>query len=173
MGLVIKTVFFCAMLTFAFSFYSDDIVKLVGDEAQRTHEEKDTKIRTKVSIAHELEIPVRRDGHYWVDMDVNHQNVSFIVDTGASYITLSYEDAQNLDLRLFENDFNRVVNTASGQTTMAEVTLDSVTIDAIELYEIKALVAREGMLSVSLLGMNYLSKLDRFEFRDRTLILEQ
>ena len=35
-----------------------------------------------------------------------------------------------------------------------------------------AFVAREGMLTVSLLGMNYLNKLERFEFNDRKLILE-
>lgn len=173
MGLVIKTVFFCVFLTIVVSFYSEDIVRIAGDEAQRAQETPNRSARTSVNIAHELEIPIRRDGHYWIDMSVNYQNVSFIVDTGASYITLSYEDAQNLDLHLFDNDYDRVVNTASGQTTMAEVTLDVVSVDAIEIYEVKALVAREGMLSVSLLGMNYLSKLNRFEFRDQTLILEQ
>jgi len=173
MGFLIKTVFFCALLTFFVSFYSEDIVRFVGEGARQTEQSTSKNSRKSANIVHELEIPVKQDGHYWIDMNVNHQKVNFIVDTGASYVTLAYRDAQNLNLQLFENDFNRVVNTASGQTTMAAVTLDVISADAIEIYEVKALVAREGMLSVSLLGMNYLSKLDRFEFRDQTLILEQ
>ena len=34
-------------------------------------------------------------------------------------------------------------------------------------------VAQEGMLSVSLLGMNFLNRLDRFQFDDGKLIIEQ
>lgn len=173
MGFVIKTVFFCALLTFFVSFYSEDIISIAKNGTPQTQSAPHKKNQTSVNIAHELKIPIRQDGHYWIDMDVNHQNVQFIVDTGASYVTLCYEDAQDLNLQLFDTDFDLVVNTASGQTTMAEVTLDVVSVDAIEIYEVKALVAREGMLSVSLLGMNYLSQLDRFEFRDQTLILEQ
>ncbi|HRW28750.1 MAG TPA: TIGR02281 family clan AA aspartic protease, partial [Emcibacteraceae bacterium] len=80
---------------------------------------------------------------------------------------------QNLNLNLHESDYTIPVNTAAGQTTMAPVTLDVVSVGVIELYDVKAFVARDGMLSVSLLGMNYLNRLDRFSFKDQRLILEQ
>ena len=115
---------------------------------------------------------MQRDGHYWVDVNVNGNETRFVVDTGATFIVLSDNDARNLDIPYFENDYSVVVNTASGQTTMAEVTLDVVSVGAIELYGVKAYIARPGMLSVSLLGMNFLSRLDRFEFSNEKLILE-
>ena len=173
MGFLIKTVFFCALATLLVSFYGNDLVRLVSNEAKLARDAGPEQLRPDANMVHSLQIPVNRDGHYWLDMDVNNNDVHFVVDTGASYVTLSHQDAQKLDLRIFENDYDVVVNTAAGQTTMAEVNLDVVAVGVIELYDVKAFVAREGMLSVSLLGMNYLSRLDRFEFQDQKLILEQ
>tara|TARA_R110002096_G_scaffold257381_1_gene450926 strand:- start:278847 stop:279368 length:522 start_codon:yes stop_codon:yes gene_type:complete len=173
MGFLIKPIFYCAILAVLFSFYGDDIARLVGNQ-MRLSEGADSKpIRSDANVVHSLEIPIKNDGHYWIDMNVNNNRVRFIVDTGASYVTLSHTDAEKLNLHLFENDYNVTVNTAAGRTTMAEVTLDTVSIGVIELYEVRAFVAREGMLAVSLLGMNYLNRLDRFEFRDQKLIIEQ
>jgi aspartyl protease family protein len=106
-------------------------------------------------------------------MDVSNNPIAFIVDTGASVVTLSHQDAENLNLYLSDFDYNITVRTAAGLTTMAEINLDRVTIGVIELYNVKAFVAREGMLSVSLLGMNFLNRLDRFEFQDGQLVMEQ
>eukprot|EP01023_Acetabularia_acetabulum_P033797 TRINITY_DN31656_c0_g1_i1.p2 TRINITY_DN31656_c0_g1~~TRINITY_DN31656_c0_g1_i1.p2 ORF type:complete len:119 (-),score=20.51 TRINITY_DN31656_c0_g1_i1:15-371(-) len=40
-----------------------------------------------------VEIPLGRDGHYHVVMDVNGAPIEFIVDTGASDVVLSMQDA--------------------------------------------------------------------------------
>ena len=173
MGFVIKFILFCVFSALIISNYGDDIIRIVGNEVRLASDSSPKEFRSSANLVHSFEIPIKQDGHYWVSMNVNNQKVLFIVDTGASSVTLSYADAEKLNLHLFDNDFDIVVNTASGQTTMAEVYLDVVSIGAIELYGVKALVAREGMLSVSLLGMSYLNKLDRFEFRDQKLIIEQ
>ena len=65
------------------------------------------------------------------------------------------------------------MNTAGGETKMAEINIDRISYGVIDIYNVDALVAREGMLSVSLLGMNFLNRLDRFQFNDGKLLLEQ
>jgi len=173
MKLVIKTVIFGILAAIFVSYFGNDIVESVGDQRSVNGGTNSTSIFGSASASSSFQIPIQRDGHYWVNMSVNYNDVKFIVDTGASYVTLSHQDARKLSLNLFENDYNIRVNTAAGRTTMAEVNLDIMKVGTIELRNVKAFVAREGMLSVSLLGMNYLNRLDRFEFRDQKLIFEQ
>ena len=116
---------------------------------------------------------MQREGHYWLDMQVSNYDVQFIVDTGATLVTLSYSDAQKMNLYLNESDFSIPVNTAGGVTKMAEINIDRISYGVIDVYNVQALVAQEGMLSVSLLGMNFLNRLDRFQFDDGKLIIEQ
>lgn len=173
MGALIKIVFFGIFASLLVALYGDEIVHIVSNEATLARQSTPKQIHASNNIVNTVQIPRQRDGHYWAEVGINHSNVSFIVDTGASILTLSYIDAKKLNIPYFENDYNVVVNTAAGQTRMAPVRLDSVRIGSIEIYDVDALIARDGELAVSLLGMNYLNRLDRFEFRDQRLILEQ
>jgi|SaaInlStandDraft_2_1057019.scaffolds.fasta_scaffold162904_2 aspartyl protease family protein len=173
MNLVIKTAFLGILAALFVSFFGNDIVDSVGDQQLDNGGTKSPSIIGSASASSSIQIPIQGDGHYWVNMNVNYNDVNFIVDTGASFVTLSHEDAKKLSLNLFENDYKISVNTAAGRTTMAEVTLDMIKVGGIELRNVKAFVAREGMLTVSLLGMNYLNRLNRFEFSDQKLIFEQ
>lgn len=173
MKLAIITVVLGILAAIFVSFYGNDIVDSLDDQRRLNRGPASTSFAGSALPSSSIQIPIKRDGHYWVNMSVNYNDVNFIVDTGASYVTISHEDGQRLNLNLFENDYNIRVNTAAGQTTMAEVSLDMMKIGGIELRNVRAFVAREGMLSVSLLGMNYLNRLDSFEFRDQKLIFEQ
>ncbi len=173
MGIVFKTILFGLIASVFISYYGDEIVHVLTNEAVLSSDKASGGRAAASGIVNTVQVPMHRDGHYWLDVNVNGNRTRFVVDTGATYMTLSYDDARRLDIPYFESDYNIVVNTAAGQTTMAEVTLDVVNVDAIELYDVKAFIAREGMLSVSLLGMNFLNRLDRFEFVDQQLILEQ
>lgn len=173
MGIITKLVFISIFASLVVAFYGDEIVRVVDNESSLAKEAIPREVTYAANIVNSVQIPQQRDGHYWLDAGVNHTDVTFIVDTGASNVTLSFNDAKGLGLPYFENDFNVLVNTAAGQTEMASVTLDSVRIGNIELYDVDALIAKDGMLSVSLLGMNFLNRLTRFEFSDQRLILEQ
>jgi len=168
--LLFKTLFFCVIAAFFVSTYGNDLVDAVGTVKPNS---KPSKSNKKTNIVNSLQIPIQRNGQYWLDMTVNGRSINFLVDTGASFVALSHNDAVKLGLNIRESDYSLKVNTAAGITTMAPVTLDVMTVDFIELYNVKAFVAREGMLSVSLLGMNYLNRLTSFEFRDQELVFEQ
>ncbi len=136
MGKLIKLVIFGIFASICVSYYGDDIIRVIQNNARLAGDAAPKQIASNANIAHTIQIEMQRDGHYWLDANINGNDVRFVVDTGASYITLSYNDAKKLGTPIFENDFNIVVNTAAGQTTMAEIDLDVIDVGAIELYNV-------------------------------------
>ena len=110
------------------------------------------------------------DGHYWAEANIDGRAVRVLVDTGASVVALTREDALRLGLKLAPADFNRSVQTASGPARAAAVTLGSVAVAGAEVREVQALVVEQG-LGQSLLGMSYLGRLSAFEATPATLTL--
>lgn len=117
-----------------------------------------------VSAAHGSDAQVARgaDGHYWAEADIDGRAVRVMVDTGASVVVLTRDDAARLGLRLKDADFAATVQTASGPVGAAPVTLDHVAVAGARVDHVEALVVRDG-LPHSLLGMSYLGRLSRFE----------
>lgn len=110
------------------------------------------------------------DGHYWAEAKIDGRAVRVLVDTGASVVALTREDALRLGLKLTPADFTRTVNTASGRARAAAVTLSSVSIASAEVHDVEALVVEVG-LEQSLLGMSYLGRLSAFEATPTALTL--
>jgi aspartyl protease family protein len=102
------------------------------------------------------------DGHYWAEAEIDGRAVRVLVDTGASVVALTREDALRLGLKLTPEDFTRTVQTASGPARAAAVELKSVAIAGAEVRQVQALVVEDG-LTQSLLGMSYLGRLSGFE----------
>ncbi len=117
-----------------------------------------------------VEIPRRFDGHYYMTLDVNGAPVEFVVDTGATEIVLTKEDAAKAGLNIETLQFFGRANTANGTVRTAPVRLDEVNIGGISDRNLPAYV-NEGELFQSLLGMSYLSRWDRIEIADNTLVL--
>ena len=110
------------------------------------------------------------DGHYWAEADVNGSRVRFLVDTGASAVALTTQDAKRLGIDPSKLDYAYKVLPASGQTRAAAVKLGSISIAGAQVSNVDALVIEEG-LETSLLGMSYLGRLSRFEATKTALIL--
>ncbi|HYE45053.1 MAG TPA: TIGR02281 family clan AA aspartic protease [Caulobacter sp.] len=111
------------------------------------------------------------DGHYWATADVDGSAVRFLVDTGATAVALTADDARRLGLDLSKLDYRVDVTTADGKTRAAQVKLRSVTIAGARVENVDALVL-EGGLKTSLLGMSYLGRLSSFEATRTALILK-
>ncbi len=111
-------------------------------------------------------------GHFTVMAEINGRNVKVMVDTGASAVALSYEDARDIGLHPANLDYNVPVSTANGVTKAAGVSLDKVEIDGVRVSDVQGLVLPEGVLSGSLLGMSFLSKLKSFKVEDGVLYLK-
>ena len=94
------------------------------------------------------------------------------LNTGATMIALTSQDARRLGLRPTKSDFTIPVNTANGRTYFAKAKLRSVRIGNTEERNIKATIAPKGVLDITLLGMSYLKQLKRFEISNGKLVLE-
>jgi aspartyl protease family protein len=120
----------------------------------------------------QVEIRAERDGHFYVDAQINNRPVRLMVDTGATVVALRASDAAAAGIRVAKSDFTNPVQTANGTTMAAEAQLDSVAVDDIEVRHIRALIVPDDQLSLSLLGGSFLNGLQRFQVADGTLIFE-
>ncbi|MNL68521.1 hypothetical protein D3C87_1932570 [compost metagenome] len=82
-----------------------------------------------------------------------------LVDTGASSIALSYEDAMRIGIDPDSLRFSQTILTANGEARGAPVRLRQVAIGPIVRNDIRAIVAEPGRLHQSLLGMTFLGTL--------------
>jgi aspartyl protease family protein len=108
-------------------------------------------------------------GHVVLDAAVNGAPIRMLVDTGASLVTLTQEDARAAGIDAGHLAYNVRVSTANGFARMAPVTLREIRIGQLSVYDVPAAVL--GNLSVSLLGMSFLSRVQGYEMRDGKLTI--
>lgn len=111
------------------------------------------------------------DGHFWADGEVNGRSVKFLVDTGATAVALTPQDAMKLGVDPAQLHYSYRVVTAGGQIRAASIRLSSITVAGARLDDVEALVIEKG-LDTSLLGMTYLGRLSRFEATRGALFLQ-
>lgn len=97
-------------------------------------------------------------GHYMVTGNVNGSSVRFLVDTGASMISLGAGDARRIGIDPKKGQLG-VTNTANGQTVVSRVKLDSVRVGEIVLNNVDAVIMQHD-LPIALLGMSFLSRME-------------
>jgi aspartyl protease family protein len=116
-----------------------------------------------------LVYPANEQGHVILDAAVNGASARFLVDTGASLVTLTPADARAAGIAPSELVFDHHVSTANGSARMAPVTLREVRIGQLSIYDVPAAVLEH--LNISLLGMSFLSRLQSYEMRDGKLTI--
>lgn len=136
-------------------------------------EDKGPGLGAAVKLGTQVEIKAASNGHFNTAAEINGRSVDVMVDTGATMVALSYEDAERAGIYLNSSDFTRAVSTANGVARIAPVTLDRVSIGDITVRDVPAAVAEPGRLKTSLLGMSFLSRLSRFDMRSGVLVLEE
>lgn len=120
-----------------------------------------------------VEIKAAAHGHYFATVDMNGRRLDVLVDTGASMVALTYDDARRLGLSVRNSDFTMGVQTANGTARFAPVMLDRVNIGNISVRDVQAAVAEPGRLSTTLLGMSFLSRLQRVDMRPGLMVLTE
>ena len=117
----------------------------------------------------EVRIPMAIDGHFWVNAKLNGQKIKFLVDSGATMTTIGRDTAAEAGI-LVSNRRNQVVRTGNGILRVATARADNLSIGPIERSNVGLHVADHEDLNV--LGMNYLSSLERWGVEGRWLILK-
>lgn len=118
-----------------------------------------------------VRIRKKDNGHFLVYTQTNKKTITMLVDTGASSVVLSARDAFSIGVKPEDLRYVIPVNTAAGQTLAARIIIDEITIGPITIPRVEALVAKEGDLLESLLGMSFLNRLRSYEVSGDFLIL--
>jgi aspartyl protease family protein len=135
--------------------------------------------RPEVSQAHSasytdsVEVPRDALGHFRVTGRVDGRSLDFVIDTGASVIALTADDAAQLGIHPTASEYTVLLKTANGTVRAAPTTLGRVEIGDIAVQDVTAVVLPDGALSDNLLGMSFLSRLRHFDYSEGKMVLEQ
>ena len=119
-----------------------------------------------------ISIARARDGHFYADMLANGVRVQFVIDTGATDIVLSTQDARKAGVLLDELRYLGSAMTANGEVRTAKTILQTLAFSGILDRDVRVFVS-EGQMDISLLGMAYLRRFERIEIIDDTLLLHR
>ena len=109
------------------------------------------------------------DGHFYADTQINGTSIRMLVDTGATTIALSREDARRAGLGISIGMPNVVGSGASGDVKGEYVTLERVSLGGETAQGVSAIVLDGGQKS--LLGQSFLSKFASVEIKGDTMVL--
>lgn len=117
----------------------------------------------------ETRVALAPDGHYWVDATINGVAQRFLIDTGATYTTISADVARDAMISPGE-DSAISLHTANGDTPARMADIASLEVGAISARDMKAIIA-PALGTTNVLGMNFLTSLDGWRVEDKVLIL--
>jgi aspartyl protease family protein len=121
-----------------------------------------------VTQGEEIRIPMAIDGHFWVDGRLNGEKVKFLVDSGATMTTVGRVTASRVGMQISPQR-NQIVRTGNGLIRVATGRAETLKVGTIERDDLAVHVADDEDLNV--LGMNFLSSLQRWGVEGRWLIL--
>jgi aspartyl protease family protein len=121
-----------------------------------------------VTQGEEIRIPMAIDGHFWVDGRVNGEKVKFLIDSGATMTTVGRKTAARVGMEVSPQR-NQIVRTGNGLIRVATGRAQRLEVGNIERDGLPVHVADDEDLNV--LGMNFLSSLQRWGVEGRWLIL--
>jgi aspartyl protease family protein len=122
-----------------------------------------------VMVGETLRIPMAMDGHFWVEARVNGVPVKFLVDTGATMTTIDRTTARRTNVEIDQRR-EQIVRTGNGLIKVAIGRADQLVIDTIDRSYVGVHISDQEDINV--LGMNFLSTLDRWGVEGRWLVLE-
>ena len=128
---------------------------------------KSEAVGTPIHAGEELRIPMADDGHFWVDASVNGLEAPFLVDSGASFTTISRETADRAGV--VTGMRVAMVETANGTVQMRRARADRFAVGAIQRSDFPTQVNDHSGGNV--LGMNFLSSLGSWRVERNYLVL--
>lgn len=110
-------------------------------------------------------------GHFVVHPTLDGLRIRMLVDTGASLVALSHEDARRAGVKVSARDYTRRLSTANGVVEAAPVRIGEMRVGDILVRNVEAVVLPEGRLGTSLLGMSFLKRIGGFDISQGRLTL--
>ncbi|MGB8276355.1 MAG: TIGR02281 family clan AA aspartic protease [Methylovirgula sp.] len=121
----------------------------------------------------QMEIAPDRSGNYLTEAEIDGHLIHMVVDTGATYVSLTNSDASAIGIRPAPMDYHYRTMTANGTGVAAKVRIATLRLGQMEINDVEAFVMPPGVLGTSLLGMSALSRLGKVEISGGQLVLRQ
>jgi len=125
-----------------------------------------------ISHGRTAEVARTGSGDFAISAQINGARVHMVVDTGATSVVLTAEDAKAAGLPLPLLNYTVNIETANGRARAAPVTLDRIAMGELEERSVEALVVQPGQLRTSLLGMSFLNRLQSWQVNGDRLMLK-
>lgn len=140
-------------------------------EARLFSTQPTTQHTASYAVGRSMRIAPDPQGHFSGAFRINGQTVEGLVDTGATYVAMNLSTARLLGVNPPAGAFTHGVSTANGQTSAARVTLERMEIGPIEVEDVEAFVLDDSKLSITLIGMSFMNRLESFRVEDGELLL--
>ncbi len=112
-------------------------------------------------------------GQFHTNALIDGQDVSLVVDTGATMVALTADTAERLGVVVDPSTPKLRMNTANGVSFVSPVVLRQVSLGSIYMDDVRAVVMPPGAGTADLLGASFLKRLVSVEQRDGVLVLRQ
>lgn len=111
-------------------------------------------------------------GHFFTVGTINGVSTRFMVDTGATAISLSSDEAKRTGVNYLAG--RRVLTqTANGVVPVYRVRVDTVDVGGVTLTNVDAIVIEGGRLPVALLGMSFLNRMEMRREGDTLTLIQR
>ena len=112
-------------------------------------------------------------GHFAADLYVRGIPIRALVDTGATLVSFSEEDAAKIGLRADSSQRKAQFQTANGTVTASILRVPEMRLQGITVYDVEAAIMPKGAMSGTLLGMSFMKKLASYESRGTSMVLRK
>lgn len=118
----------------------------------------------------EVQLERQANGHFYTEATVKGVPIHVVVDTGASVVALTGDDARKVGLSWSEDEVEPIARGASGEVSGVIRRVDSIGVGGIVVRDLEVMIIPTG-LDVTLLGQNYLSRISRVEMSGSRMVL--
>lgn len=117
-------------------------------------------------------IPMEDDGHFWVEAMINGRKIECMIDTGASFVSLTKAAAEEAGITPDPGVPPIQLNTADGRMMAAIGRAESIRFGSIEARGLPVVIAPDDRGTINVIGMNLLSQLGSWHVEGNQLRLE-
>jgi aspartyl protease family protein len=110
------------------------------------------------------------DGHFYATAQIDSGDYHMLVDTGASMVALTGDDARQMGLDWDPDGLTPVAQGASGPVMGVHTTIPQMSVGDFEARDVDAVIIPDG-LPVSLLGQSFLRNVPNVQIADNKLTL--
>lgn len=123
------------------------------------------------SNGQEIILTRKDDGHFWIRASVNNVPIDFLVDSGATGISMSTKDADEAGIDYDLGGIPVLMNTANGTSKSYRASIDLLKTE-MAIYEDVNIFVSPTLGNINLLGMSYLNRLQSWRVSGNQMILQ-